>query len=174
MGPQPAQTGRVTAPIFNRRLLGFHPQLAHGCKAAHSSMQLTQCHQAFSLDWALYTLPGWYRSHLAVGDISTAVVTVAQVKEQTLREREQAELRLQEAHQAEQNALAHLHSMRKDCRYLYLLPRQRAFCCQERPTFTSTFTCCPFAMLLHRRQRSGCPAIGGLYSMSQAARNEVA
>ena len=46
---------------------------------------------------------------------------VVQVKEQTLREREQADLRLQEAHQAEQNALAHLHSLRQDCRY-HLLP----------------------------------------------------
>lgn len=42
---------------------------------------------------------------------------VVQVKEQTVKEREQAELRLQEAHQAEQNALAHLHSLRQDCRY---------------------------------------------------------
>ena len=50
-------------------------------------------------------------------DISRLVVVVVQVKEQTLREREQAELRLQEAHQAEQNALAHLRSLRKDCRY---------------------------------------------------------
>ena len=41
---------------------------------------------------------------------------MVQVKEQTLRERGQADLRLQEAHQAEQTALAHLHSMRKDCR----------------------------------------------------------
>ena len=41
---------------------------------------------------------------------------VAQVKEQTLREREQADLRLQEAHQAEQNAMAQLQAMRKDCR----------------------------------------------------------
>ena len=39
-----------------------------------------------------------------------------QVKEQTLREREQAGLRLQETHQAEQNAIAHLQAMRKDCR----------------------------------------------------------
>lgn len=44
-----------------------------------------------------------------------------QVKEQTLREREQADLRLQEALQAEQNALAHLHSLRKDYRYPTLL-----------------------------------------------------
>lgn len=39
-----------------------------------------------------------------------------QVKEQTLKEREQAGLRLQETHQAEQNAIAHLQAMRKDCR----------------------------------------------------------
>ena len=42
---------------------------------------------------------------------------LAQVKQQTLGEREQADLRLQEAHQAEQNALAHLQSMRQDARY---------------------------------------------------------
>ncbi|KAL3141149.1 hypothetical protein ABBQ38_003497 [Trebouxia sp. C0009 RCD-2024] len=41
---------------------------------------------------------------------------IEKVKEQTVKEREQAELRLQEAHQAEQNALAHLHSLRQDCR----------------------------------------------------------
>ena len=41
---------------------------------------------------------------------------MTQVKEQTMREREQAGLRLQEAHQAEQNALAHLQSLRKECR----------------------------------------------------------
>jgi len=39
-----------------------------------------------------------------------------QVKEQTVREREQVDLRLQEAHQAEQNALAHLQASRNDCR----------------------------------------------------------
>lgn len=41
---------------------------------------------------------------------------IEKVKEQTMREREQVELRLQEAHQAEQNALAHLQASRNDCR----------------------------------------------------------
>ncbi|KAA6428437.1 MAG: hypothetical protein FRX49_01313 [Trebouxia sp. A1-2] len=41
---------------------------------------------------------------------------IEKVKEQTVREREQVELRLQEAHQAEQNAVAHLQASRNDCR----------------------------------------------------------
>lgn len=39
-----------------------------------------------------------------------------QVKQQTLKERQQAELRLEEAHQAEENAVAQLQSLRKQCR----------------------------------------------------------
>lgn len=59
---------------------------------------------------------------------------VVQVKEQTLREREQGDFRLQEAHQAEQNALAHLHSTRKDCRYLLLFSHVAvAHCLLVRP-----------------------------------------
>lgn len=40
----------------------------------------------------------------------------SQVKQQTVKERQQAELRLEEAHQAEENAVAQLQSLRKDCR----------------------------------------------------------
>lgn len=58
----------------------------------------------------LHCSTGWH----AVRTLDKTVMV--QVKEQTLRERGQADLRLQEAHQAEQTALAHLHSMRKDCR----------------------------------------------------------
>ena len=39
-----------------------------------------------------------------------------QVKQQTVKERQQAELRLEEAHQAEENAMAQLQTLRKDCR----------------------------------------------------------
>ena len=71
---------------------------------------------------------------------------LVQVKEQTLRERGQADLRLQEAHQAEQTALAHLHSMRKDCRYLSACICACCFCAH---------------MLLHTRQERVLPFHSG-------------
>ena len=44
-----------------------------------------------------------------------------QVKQQTVKERQQAELRLEEAHQAEENAMAQLQTLRRECRQVLTL-----------------------------------------------------
>lgn len=44
-----------------------------------------------------------------------------QVKQQTMAERQQGELRLEEAHQAEENAVAQMQQLRRECRQVSCL-----------------------------------------------------
>ena len=77
---------------------------------AHFKQHITVVHQACQLQLVTSHVSNPGRWRLSSGR------WLCQVKQQTMAERQQWELRLEEAHQAEENAVAQMQQLRRECR----------------------------------------------------------
>ncbi|KAL0046858.1 hypothetical protein WJX82_000075 [Trebouxia sp. C0006] len=126
----PFQTGQQSHPLMppinnppepaaaaSTRQYSGNSRAGHGIEVEQMRQQLQDLEAQHEVD--MKQMQEEHAAHVAAIQaqaVAKMKELIEKVKEQTVREREQVDLRLQEAHQAEQNALAHLQASRNDCR----------------------------------------------------------